>query len=156
MNRNRIILAILCIVILGGIFFNSCKKEAELITAKTEKVNINIPSDGIFEVTFNDNYCSAIFGNWFLFPNDFVISYIDDAGVVKLFFVLKDSELGQKFSRIFLQKVDSFTTSDKNKLCTWTDERHAEGKIVVSYYDKDAKVYRASAYTQAEWDARFG
>ncbi len=157
MNKNKIITAILSIVIAGGAIFSSCKKEQEpeVVTAKTEKVNIpNFPdpSNGIFEVTdYNNDYCSAIFSNWFLFPTDFVISYIDDSGVIKLYFVKNNSELGQKLRTLFLQKVETFKGTEE-EYCKWSTAQEEKGNIVVGYKGDDG-LYHGKSYTRNEWDS---
>ncbi len=136
------------VIVINGMFFSSCRKNEGAVTAKTEKVNISIPTEGILEG--EGDYCSSIYINWSLFYYDFVISYLDDSGTIRFYFVPPQTELGQKLSDLFLQKVLTFRGTAE-AYCEWSKARMKEGLIVVGHKDRETGEYIGAAYTLQEW-----
>ena len=153
---KKIVFVALMAILTSGAIFNSCQKgkEEELTISKIEKNDVVLAEDQSQEMT-GEEFCTMIHIHWRLFPDDFIVSYLDEDGIEKTHSVSPDTELGKQFYNIFLHKVKYFSGT-KDELCKWETAEKENGNIVVSYKDKETGIYKGASYTPAEYKEKFG
>ncbi len=67
--------------------------------------------------------------------------------------IFADSKLGKKLSeRMNDTKEITIKTCDPDEFYAWQQQMLNEGRVVISYKDKETGMYIGTAYTQKEWD----